>query len=63
VAILDTLTGPGWNIDAYTTFVPNKSPLSIWNAFAKAMDLDPTIASDIGEEFTSAVIWQSASNS
>lgn len=42
-----------------TAFVPNKGPLSIWNACAQAMDLDAATADDIGEEFASAVKWSS----
>jgi len=39
--------------------IPNQGPLSIWNAFAEAINLDPGIALDISQEFSSAVKWQS----
>lgn len=58
-AILAVLQKPGWDIRSSTVLVPNKGPLSIWNAFAAAMKLDPAISADIAEEFASAVRWQS----
>ncbi|KXN81323.1 hypothetical protein AN958_05178 [Leucoagaricus sp. SymC.cos] len=60
-AILAILNGPGWEVHNSTVFVPVKDPLSIWNAFADAMNLDPAISKDIGEEFASAVKWQTYS--
>lgn len=56
---MDDLQAAGWNIQNNLVLVPNKGPLSIWNAFAEAMNLDPDKALDIGQEFISAVKWQS----
>lgn len=60
-AIVNTLQAPGWNMQNDLVLIPNQGPLSIWNAFAEAINLDPGIALDISQEFSSAVKWQTYS--
>ncbi|KAF5366545.1 hypothetical protein D9758_008969 [Tetrapyrgos nigripes] len=62
-AILTNLSNrPGWDLSGLSSsslsFVPSKSPLSIWNKFAKSFNVEEEMVKSIAEEFDSSVKWQ-----
>ncbi|KAF8640221.1 hypothetical protein AX16_010118 [Volvariella volvacea WC 439] len=60
-SILRLLSTPGWAISAQARLSPVEDPLSIWERFANAHHLEPPLIKEIGNEFSSAVKWQTYS--
>ncbi|TFK75105.1 hypothetical protein BDN72DRAFT_892460 [Pluteus cervinus] len=59
--IVGILRSPGWAIPEAFRLVSCRDPLSVWERFGKSIDLDPKVIREIGEEYTSAVKWQTYS--
>ncbi|KAL0954601.1 hypothetical protein HGRIS_003561 [Hohenbuehelia grisea] len=60
VAIAKVFSRPGWDMDK-AALLPCKGPLSVWRKYAADSNVSDSLIQDIGEEFESAVKWQTHS--
>nr|GAT50190.1 predicted protein [Mycena chlorophos] len=57
-AVCHSLTGPGWDLAGSPPLVPLRSPLLLWETFARSMKIQPDIIQDITAEFETSILWQ-----
>jgi hypothetical protein len=57
--ILDTLSGPGWEISEATQLYTSGTPISLWNKFGASIGLNDALLKEISAEFESSIKWQS----
>ncbi|KAI0267718.1 IucC family-domain-containing protein [Gloeopeniophorella convolvens] len=60
-AILETLSKPGWSFPETTTITKLDDPLVLWDKFARDINLDDALRSEISDELASSVQWQTYS--
>ncbi|KAF7327459.1 hypothetical protein MKEN_00324200 [Mycena kentingensis (nom. inval.)] len=57
-SVLKALTGPGWDLSGAPPLVSLRSPLLLWESFARSMNIQDAVIKDITAEFETSVLWQ-----
>ncbi|KAJ7128803.1 IucC family-domain-containing protein [Mycena crocata] len=57
-AILEAIAGPGWDFSMAPTLVPSHTPLRLWEAFGRSLNIKETKINEIAAGLESSVLWQ-----
>ncbi|KAJ6523991.1 IucC family-domain-containing protein [Mycena capillaripes] len=57
-AVMKAISGPGWDLSMSAPLVPSRSPLPLWEAFGRRLNVQESMLNEITAGLESSVLWQ-----
>ncbi|KAF7338968.1 hypothetical protein MVEN_01973000 [Mycena venus] len=57
-AVIKAISGPGWDLSMSAPLIPSRSPLPLWEAFGRRLNIKESMLNEISAGLESSVLWQ-----